>query len=63
MSQSVRMDALDWWKSLKFLQQMSEIMFWKENTTDFRKDWSFDMISSSSGTIETIYRQNKLNNE
>lgn len=51
---STRQLALDWWRNLTREQQDNMITIFR-NSDDFRKNWSFEMISRSSGTIEAVF--------
>lgn len=51
---SNRSDALAWWKQLTINQKNGMIAIFR-NSSDFRKDWSFEMIDKSSGTIEAVF--------
>lgn len=51
---SNRAEALAWWKLLTINQKNAMIAIFR-NSSDFRKDWSFEMIDKSSGTIEAVF--------
>ncbi len=53
---SRRKDALEWWRNMTIEVKNGILDKWKKDVEeDSRKDWSNDMISSSSSTIESIY--------
>jgi len=58
----MRESALKWWRSIEASEQLDVVNSWKLITEDFRKNWSFMEISSSSSTIEKVWRE-FINNE
>jgi hypothetical protein len=57
MENTMRADALTWWVNMSTWQKMKTVKNWKSTTSDSRKNWDFEMINTSSSTIERIYRE------
>jgi hypothetical protein len=57
---SARSLALEWWRSLSTANQKEALEKWKSITNDYRKGWTWELISMSSSTIEFIWKE--LNN-
>ena len=53
------MKSIKWWNSLTPFQRDTIVNEWRENTDDFRKDWSIQMLSLSTSTIQNIYNYEK----
>jgi len=58
-----RADALDWWRNMSESEQKDSVIEWRKFTKDFRKNWYFNLIAASSGTIETVYLELKKQHE
>lgn len=54
---SIRTDALNWWKSMSFQRQESIINLWKLITTSQQYEFPNKMIRWSDMMIERIYRE------
>lgn len=52
-----RIKSLEWWKSLPKEKQIEAIDKWKLVTEDRRKNWEFELITTSSSTIEFICKE------
>jgi hypothetical protein len=52
-----RIKSLEWWKSLPKEKQIETIDKWKLVTEDRRKNWEFELITTSSSTIEFICKE------
>ena len=55
--QTMREEALEWFRSLSLLEAYDIIYAWKEKTNDYRKHWHNQLICTSSSTIEKIWRE------
>jgi hypothetical protein len=60
----MRQEALKWFNDLTPFKRMLAVSKWKkDNPKDARSKWSYQMISLSDGTIETIFeslQENKV---
>lgn len=50
--------ALEWWRTLDRDTKIARIENFR-NSSDFRINWTFEMIDKSDGTIEAVYLYNK----
>jgi len=57
MSNSVRVESLQWWRELEGQDRFDIVNLWKKMTDDFRKEWAYWMIENSDSAIERIYRE------
>jgi hypothetical protein len=57
MKDSIRTDALNWWRSMSFQRQEAMINLWKLITTSSKNEYSNLLIRWSDMMIERIYRE------
>lgn len=55
--ESIRTDALNWWRSMSFQRQEDIINLWKLITTSQKNKFSNLLIRWSDTMIERIYRE------
>ena len=55
--ETIRTDALNWWRSMSFHKQEVIINNWKLITTSSKKEYSNKLIRCSDIIIERIYRE------
>ena len=55
--ETIRTDALNWWRSMSFQRQESIINLWKLITTSSKNEYSNLLIRWSDMMIERIYRE------
>ena len=54
---SIRTDALNWWRNMSFQKQEDIINLWKLITTSSKNQYSNTLIRWSDILIERIYRE------
>lgn len=55
--ETIRIEALNWWRSISFHKQEVIINNWKLITTSSKKEYSNTLIRWSDILIERIYRE------